>query len=84
MPTHNHAITQTPHAHPPSGTSTVFRAGFGGGSSGIATANNGQTNTQITLTGTANASITLADAGSGSAHNNIPPVAGVYFIIHVE
>lgn len=84
MPTHNHTITQTPHSHPPVSPATVFVGRHATGSTDWIRATAGATFDQMSATGTANANITLANAGSGSAHNNIPPVAGVYFIIHVE
>ena len=83
IPAHNHAVTQTPHSHPPVSPATVFVGRHATGSTDWIRATAGATFDQMSATGTANANITIDNAGGGAGHNNIPPVAGFYFIIYV-
>ncbi len=72
LATHNHAVTDPGHTHTVVAAANAFLNPGAGGSAAQSSA----TNTGSNTTG-----ITLADAGSGAAHNNVQPTIVLNYII---
>ena len=82
LATHNHGVTDPGHTHPPVAPATVFVGRHGGGATDWVRATAGATFDQAAATGSNTTGISTQDAGSGTAHNNIQPSAGVNWLIY--
>ena len=82
IPSHNHAVTDPGHTHPPSGSATVFQGSSSGGSTGFEVDIAGQTRVQMANTGSNTTGITTQNIGGGGSHSILHPVRGVNFIVY--
>ncbi|MBL4858969.1 MAG: tail fiber protein [Erythrobacter sp.] len=76
MPEHDHAVTDPGHTHTESGAESVDAITADGAFSGTVTASK--------TTGSSTTGITIAEAGSGEAHNNVQPTIICNKIIRVS
>lgn len=79
MPTHNHAVSDPGHVHPPLSPSTTF---LGNKPSGTNTAPASTFLGTAATTGSATTGIGVDNTGGGLPHNNIHPVMGTNFLIY--
>lgn len=83
IPAHDHVATALPHVHTADSVGSPFiREVPGGGEFNIAVGGFGN-GARGTYTDDSDVTVTIADAGGGQAHNNMPPYIGLFFIIKI-
>lgn len=80
LATHDHAVTDPGHTHAPATGDRFYTRDVGSGTGQIGAGSNIRIET---ATGSATTGLTVDNAGSGDAHNNMQPWAAVRFIIKI-